>query len=522
MKVTNSNATDINAPNDKLTGTNEPAINAQYALLARHRFSLRLQIYLGFFLIFLLALGIAGVMLYTMYQLENKMQLLQVVNDYVSETDQARRQEKNYFLYGTSLNEALESVYQTKHIFESQDVEFKRILGNRTHDTIVQNMAQYQGLLEKLHELELKKNDDAEYQKKKDGIEKELREHGHKMLADSQDLKTLLNSSVSDALIWSRRVHIYFLLFLLVFGAVNGYILGSRILGSIYRFSGYAQRIAAGDFSPITPKRKYRDEFTDLALAINHMIQELERREEELIQLHKVRAVGTLTAGIAHELNNPLNNIMLSAHMMTEDFDTLSDDEKKDIINDVVNETNRSKKIISNLLDFARQSSSQVEPLDLVKLLDDTIRLVSNQIKFSGIKIEFQATDNLPPIHGDVQQLQQVFLNLILNAVDASSKGSKIQLFALPADEPNFLAVKVMDFGTGMPEHIINSIFDPFFTTKGREKGTGLGLSVSQGIVSKHGGRIQVSSREGKGTTFTVTLPVTTIPAEISLKRVPQ
>jgi len=185
-----------------------------------------------------------------------------------------------------------------------------------------------------------------------------------------------------------------------------------------------------------------------------------------------------------------------------------------------VNETGRSKNIISNLLDFARQSSSQVEPLDLVKLLEDTIRLVSNQIKFSGIKIEFQATDDLPPIHGDIQQMRQVFLNLILNAVDASSKGSKIQIIALPADEPNFVAVKVMDFGTGIPKHIINSIFDPFFTTKAKEKGTGLGLSVSQGIVSKHGGRIQVSSREGKGSTFTVILPVTTIPAEISLKRI--
>ena len=514
--------TDINTEGASLSNVNALAENAQYALLARHRFSLRLQIYLGFFLIFLLALGIAGVMLYTMYQLDNKMQLLQVVNDYVFETDQARRFEKNYFLYGTNLNDALDIIYETKHIFDSQDEELKKILGKNTHDIILKNLENYQNLLETLHQLDLQEEDTPGYKIKKDAVEQELRKQGHKMLAFSQDLKNKLNSSVSEALKRSRRIHIYFLVFLLVFGVVNGYILGSRILGSIYRFSGYAQRIAAGDFTPITPKRKYRDEFTELALAINHMIQELERREEELIQLHKVRAVGTLTAGVAHELNNPLNNIMLSAHMMTEDYDALSDAEKKEIITDIVNETNRSKNIISNLLDFARQSSSQVEPLDLVKLLEDTIRLVSNQIKFSGIKIEFQATENIPPIHGDVQQLRQVFLNLILNAVDASSKGSKIQIFALPADEPNYMAVKVMDSGTGIPEHIINSIFDPFFTTKAREKGTGLGLSVSQGIISKHGGRIQVSSREGKGTTFTVILPVTTIPAEISLKRMPQ
>jgi len=219
---------------------------------------------------------------------------------------------------------------------------------------------------------------------------------------------------------------------------------------------------------------------------------------------------------VAHELNNPLNNITLTAHMFLEDYDSLDDDERKDMIQDVISESGRSKKIISNLLDFARESSSQMETLDLTELLQETITLASNQVKLSGIKIEFHATDNLPRVHGDIQQLQQVFLNLILNAVDASSKGDRIQAIVLPADDPNYVAVKVIDSGAGIPEHILSSIFDPFFTTKGKGKGTGLGLSVSQGIVAKHGGRISVSSKEGQGTTFTVTLPITTIPARIS------
>jgi len=193
----------------------------------------------------------------------------------------------------------------------------------------------------------------------------------------------------------------------------------------------------------------------------------------------------------------------------------MNKDEHIDMINDVINETDRSKKIISNLLDFARESSSQVESLDLEKLLRDTIDLASNQLKLSGIKISFRTTGNIPRIHVDGQQLQQVFLNLILNAVDASSKGKKIQILLVPADEPNYVAVKVIDTGKGIPRHIIGSIFDPFFTTKGKGKGTGLGLSVSQGIVGKHGGRIRVSSREGSGAIFTVFLPITTIPDKI-------
>ena len=172
--------------------------------------------------------------------------------------------------------------------------------------------------------------------------------------------------------------------------------------------------------------------------------------------------------------------------------------------------------IISDLLDFARESGSQLEPLDLPDLLRETINLASNQIKLSGIKIELQSRGHLPRIHGDRQQLRQVFLNLLLNAVDASSKGGKIQVLVVPADEPGCVAVKIIDFGSGIPEQILDSIFDPFFTTKAGGKGTGLGLSVSQGIVAKHGGRILVSSVQGKGSTFTVILPVTTIPADIS------
>ena len=269
-------------------------------------------------------------------------------------------------------------------------------------------------------------------------------------------------------------------------------------------------------FTPITPARRYKDEFTELALAINQMIQELENRAAVLVQSHKMRAVGTLTAGVAHELNNPLNNITLTAHMLLEDYEELDESEKKDMIKDVVQEAGRSKKIISNLLDFARESSSELEPLALEEILQGTIALASNQVKLSGIKILLQSTGNLPRVHGDSQQLQQVFLNLILNAIDASPKGSKIEVLVLPADDPKYVAVKVIDSGNGIPEHILHSIFDPFFTTKPKGSGTGLGLSVSQGIVAKHGGRISAASQEGKGATFTVTLPITTIPALIS------
>jgi two-component system NtrC family sensor kinase len=488
------------------------AVNkARQALLSRRRFSLRLQIYMGFFLVFLIAAAIGTALLVTMYDVEKKLIFLEIVNDYVIEIQQARRFEKNFFLYGTNLGDALENVYAAKNILERNANELIKIQGKDTQDTILTNINRYENTLERLASLEEEKGKTSDYPIQKKEIELDLRKQGQKMISYAQDMMSNERDSVSQVILKARSIHIYSFICLLIFMILNAYLLGSRILGHIRRFADHSMRIAMGDFTPIMPSRRFRNEFTDLALAINHMMQELESRETVLIQSHKMRAVGTLTAGVAHELNNPLNNITLTAHMLLEDFDNLSEEERKEMVGDVVNEAGRAKDIIRNLLDFARESSSQMESLDLEKLIKDTIHLASNQIKRTHIKIQFQTVGHLSRIHGDSQQLRQVFLNLILNAIDASQNEGEIQILLLPADEPGYIAVKVIDFGSGIPNYILGSIFDPFFTTKGKGKGTGLGLSVSQGIIAKHGGRIQVNSEEGKGTTFTVILPVTTI-----------
>lgn len=490
--------------------------SARKALLGRPRYSVRLHIFLGLFLVFLFAAATAAALIVTTYQVENKLRFLDIVNDYVLEIQQARRFEKNFFLYGTNLSDALENIYQAKDVLNRNFEGLRKVLGGRTQNLILPNIESYEDLLKRLAKMEEQRTIDSGYAASKATIELEIRKQGQEMVSFAQELMRKEKESLADTLSLSRKLHIYSLAFLLAFIALSAYLLGARILKAINRFMVYAQRIAVGDYTPITPVKRYRDEFTDLAVAINQMIRELENREAVLIQSHKLRAIGTLTAGVAHELNNPLNNITLTSHMLLEDYETSSDEERKEMIQDVIAEAGRSKAIISNLLDFARESGSQLEPLDLAQLLQETVILAQNQIKLSGIRLELHAVEKLPRIHGDRQQLKQVFLNLILNAADASPKGGRIQLMVLPADEPNYLAVKVIDFGAGIPAHVLASIFDPFFTTKAKGKGTGLGLSVSQGIVGKHGGRIMVSSTEGKGSTFTVTLPVTTIPAEIN------
>lgn len=488
---------------------------ARKALLARKRFSVKTQIYIANALVFILALGLAWVLIANIYRIQGRMEFLEFVNEFSSEIQQARRYEKNLFLYGTNLDDAVENIHLAQTIYTNNADQFASILSQKKQISLIGQLDAYAALLEKLKEIQ--RNDparlrDAQFMGE---IETQLRQYGKDLVDTAQGLMGEEKVTLFRTLRHSIDIHMLSLVALLAFLFINAYLLVGRILTVLTRFANYAQRIAGGDFAPITPRRRYRDEFTSLAIAFNEMIKQIANREAALIQIHKMRALGTLTAGVAHELNNPMNNIMLTTHMLMEDNATLSEAERLEMLQDVADETSRAKHIVANLLDFARESASTIQTLDLEKLLKDTIRLAENQVRMSGNKIELQVTENLPSIHGDGQKLQQVFLNLILNAVDASSKGSKIQVIALPDGQSDNVAIKVVDYGHGIPKHVQSSIFDPFFTTKAKGKGTGLGLSVSQGIVAKHGGKITVSSEEGSGSVFTVLLPVTTFPRSI-------
>jgi signal transduction histidine kinase len=277
----------------------------------------------------------------------------------------------------------------------------------------------------------------------------------------------------------------------------------------------YSRRIAQGDFTPITPRKKYHDEFSELSVTMNQMMQQLVYRQELLMRAHKLKAVGTLTAGVAHELNNPINNIILTASMLHEDFTELSQEECLELVGDLVSESERAQKIVRNLLDFARESEAELESHSVGDIVEQTLRLASNQIKLAKVKISGEVEENVPPIHGDHRQLEQVFLNLVLNALDAMPHGGSLKIKVMNTDDREFVAVVFEDTGIGIPKQHLREIFDPFFTSKKAAKGTGLGLSVSLGIVQGHGGDIRVQSEVGKGTAFTVLLPVAKVPAEI-------
>jgi two-component system, NtrC family, sensor kinase len=183
------------------------------------------------------------------------------------------------------------------------------------------------------------------------------------------------------------------------------------------------------------------------------------------------------------------------------------------MINDLVEQADRAQKIIRNLLEFAREREIDTHLFKIDEILEESLQLVSNQLKLHKVKVEHQFTPNLGPVSGDKQQLTQVFLNLALNAIDAMPNGGTLTIETDTIREGSFLKINFSDSGTGIADHIKPHIFDPFFTSKSQGKGTGLGLSVSQGIIRKHGGDILVDSRINEGTTFSVLLPMAKIPS---------
>jgi signal transduction histidine kinase len=227
---------------------------------------------------------------------------------------------------------------------------------------------------------------------------------------------------------------------------------------------------------------------------------DLERR---LVQADKLSSIGLLAAGVAHEVNTPLAVISTYAQMLAKQI--AGDEQKSVLLDKIARQTFRASEIVNSLLNFSRTSPTEFVETDLGKVIRETLSLVQHQFEKSGVSVEINLEEPLPPIRGNPGRLQQVFLNLYLNARDAMERGGALTVRAWNGE--NGVEVAVSDTGRGIaPEHV-HRIYDPFFTTKAVQKGTGLGLSVTYGIVREHGGLIEVDSKLGEGTRFHLEFP---------------
>ncbi len=238
--------------------------------------------------------------------------------------------------------------------------------------------------------------------------------------------------------------------------------------------------------------------------------EEIKRIHSQLFRSEKLASLGKLAAGVAHEINNPLTGILTNSSLLLEDLP--KDDPNRDDVEIIVKETIRCREIVKRLLDFAKQTKPQKKLSSVNTLIDNIILLVRNQTSFRNIVIEKKLQEDLPDILSDTDQVQQVFINIILNSAEAMVKGGTLTIRSGLTTGKDFIQIEFADTGPGIPEANKERIFDPFFTTK--EHGTGLGLSISYGIIEQHGGTITVDSTLGKGATFIIQLPVSTTDSE--------
>jgi PAS domain S-box-containing protein len=229
------------------------------------------------------------------------------------------------------------------------------------------------------------------------------------------------------------------------------------------------------------------------------------RMEEQLISSERLAATGKLAFDIAHEVNNPLGGILTYAHLLYEDLSEGS--ELYPTVEKIIKLTNRCKIIVRGLLDFARQDAPEMQQLNLNQVLEEMLSLVDGHVILRGVEIKMDLTPDMPNIYGHRSKLEQVFLNMVLNAAEAMDGKGAMEISTQYLVENKEVRVVFQDNGPGMEEDVASRIFEPFFTTKSRGRGTGLGLSISHGIISQHGGRIDLITQPGQGARITVALP---------------
>jgi len=231
-------------------------------------------------------------------------------------------------------------------------------------------------------------------------------------------------------------------------------------------------------------------------------------------------ALGKLAAAAVHEINNPIQGILVFAKMMRGalDGDSLSPDQIEKFrkyLDLIATESARCGQILRNLLSFSRQNGLEAAYFDLRAVLEEIFLLMGNRMELQNIGLEEKVPDELPPVFGDRNQIKQAILNLVLNAVEAMQDGGRLIVTAEIGPDEDQVTICVSDTGPGVPKKMRKSIFEPFITTKKDGKGVGLGLSVVYGVIAQHGGTIDVDSEEGKGSTFTIRLPVCKEPTAV-------
>jgi signal transduction histidine kinase len=352
-------------------------------------------------------------------------------------------------------------------------------------------------------------------------ITRELQDIGDRMENITTKAALRERQRISAFLTKTKRLLLIALVLISTIGPLFVYKTAAAVVAPINRLAEITRKIAKGDMTVRAPLREH-DETYELSQSFNTMLDKLQfthhslersmellkEKQAQLVESEKRASLGLLVSGVAHELNNPLNNISLIAERIVEDKDELSTQEMKDM-NNILSQCDRAKHIVENLLDFARaRKSALMEKLDIVEVTRESFNLVGNQLRINNIDLQTAIPGTPLYIEGNRSKLEQIFISIMTNAIQAIQSNGSILVEVTSDVEADTVLVNISDNGPGIPKTEIKHIFEPFYTTKPVGKGTGLGLSVAYSLAKEHNGDIQVRSEDGKGTTFTIILPL--------------
>ena len=449
----------------------------------------------------ILAIGFIGVISYHYLRvIELKQDFVEVADDLRNITLELRRYEKNFLLYGSAedLKENQHYIQLGLDILDKLDPDVRSLEGASRVNLLRQEFLSYKKIMDEMSSM-------GEAQAKSHELEEHLRERGKRLVELSHQLADFERQRILKIITRLKTQLLTSIGIFLVLGGFLVFIVSRKILQPLKIIEKTTHRIALGNFTPL-PVMETRDETQRVVEAFNRMVQELEKRQDQLLQAKKLSSLGVLTSGVAHQLNNPLNNISTSCQILLEELDTKDLAFFRKMLTNVEQEVDRARDIVKGLLEFARAKDFTLKATPLKVVVDRSIRLISSQVP-AGVEIVEQIPDDLI-LQLDAQRMQEALLNLFMNGIQAlSNKPGQIKVEAR-LDRGNQQAViTVADTGTGISKNDLGRIFDPFFTTKDVGAGTGLGLSIVYGIVQKHQGSITAESTEGEGTRFIIHLP---------------
>lgn len=430
---------------------------------------------------------------------EEKLSILELAYSLNNIILEARRYEKNFLLYNEveAFRENQRYLAQATGTVEEILARSGKLKISPMLKELDAEVVAYRASMDRLSRL---KTREGEYL----AIVDNLRDQGKKMTELSETLVDFERDQIHTILTLLKKQLVAWSTIAVALGIVLPLLMIYRIFLPLLVIKKATADIALGRFNSIEVINT-RDEMQQVMEAFNTMVRELERRQDQLVQSKKLSSIGTLTAGVAHQLNNPLNNISTSCQIAIAELAGGDPEFLLRMLKNIDQETLRARDVVKGLLEFSRVQEFALRPAHLSDVVKRSIRLVQSQVPADVDMVVRIPEDLMFPM--DPQRMQEVFINLIINASQSIQGSGQIRITAWE-DENNEVIIEVHDTGQGIPPEVQGRLFDPFYTTKEEGQGTGLGLSVVYGIIQKHHGNITVESTPGRGASFLIHLPL--------------